>query len=249
LKPGIDKKVSMLFDHFDRIRIVNLAHRSDRRCEMNAQLAQVGLQDDPRVAFFEALSFEDAGLFRRTGSHGAFKSHLALLSEAAAADHSILILQDDCDFLLPQVLDYVLPECDIFYGGYSASDPQNLAESDIIGAHFMGFSSRAAKAAVEYLTSYLLPDFSPDPRAAAEPDFDPNVRPPIDGGLVWFRRAHPELETVFAMLGVQRSSRTDIGDQNWFDRIPVVRELAGFARTCRSRWSRRKGNKGGEHER
>jgi glycosyl transferase family 25 len=164
------------------------------------------------------------------------------LTEAAAANQSILILQDDCDFLLPQARDYVMPECDVFYGGYSASDPRNPAESEIIGAHFMGFSARATKAAVEYLSSYLLPDFAPDPVAAAKPDFQPDVRPPIDGAFVWFRRAHPNLTTVFAMLSVQRSSRTDIGHQKWFDRAPGFRVMASFARACRGRWRRRNGS-------
>src|SRR5690606_34813991 len=49
----------MLFDHFDLIRIVNLPHRKDRRAEMCGQLAKLGLLNDPRVAFFDALSFED----------------------------------------------------------------------------------------------------------------------------------------------------------------------------------------------
>jgi glycosyl transferase, family 25 len=224
-------RVPPVFSPFERIRIVNLASRPDRRAEMEGQLASVGLAGDPRVEFFEALSFDDPGPFLRKGSRGAFMSHLALLAEAAAAGQSILILQDDCDFLVPEIDDFVMPECwDVFYGGYTASDPLNPAESDIIGAHFMGFSPRAAGAARRYLTEYLGRDFKPDQRAAAEPDFDPDIRPPIDGAFVWFRRAHPELRTVFAMLGVQRSSRTDIGDQRWFDKVAGLRNLAGLLR-------------------
>ena len=226
----------MLFDQFERIWVVNLLHRKDRRAEMENQLAKVGLLGDPRVKFFDALSFEDAGPFRRTGSHGAFKSHLALLSKAQGP---ILILQDDCDFLFPAVLDYELPsDWDIFYGGYVASDPENPDAGDIIGAHFMGFSVRAAKAAASYLSAYLEPDFPPDPRASREPGFDPAFRPPIDGALVWFRRAHPELRTVFALLGIQRASRTDIGDQKWFDRLPLIRTLAELSRKSLRRWRR-----------
>ena len=232
--------VPPVFSAFDRIRIVNLASRPDRRAEMEAQLARVGLLGDPKVEFFEALAFDDPGPFRRKGSHGAFMSHLALLTQAAAADQPMLILQDDCDFLVPEIDNFRLPaEWDILYGGYTASDPQNPAESDIIGAHFMGFSPRAAEAAKRYLTDYLRPDFSPDGRAAAEPGFDPDIRPPIDGAFVWFRRAHPELRTVFAMLGIQRSSRTDIGDQRWFDKVAGLRDVAAFARRFLRRASAR----------
>lgn len=218
----------MLFDYFDLIRIVNLKHRKDRRREMEAELGKVGLLGDPRVSFFEAITTPDSGPFRRTGSHGAFLSHLALLKEARG--QSILILQDDCDFLLPDILDYKLPDCDVFYGGYSASDPQKPHDSDIIGAHFMGFSGRAASAAVDYLERYTRDDFEPDPRASKEPGYDSTIRPPIDGALVWFRRAHPEYKTVFASLGFQRPSKTDIGDQKWFDRLPLVRDVAKWAR-------------------
>jgi glycosyl transferase, family 25 len=226
--------IPSLFAAFDRIRIVNLASRTDRRAEMEGQLVRVGLDTDPRTEFFAALSFDQPGPFRRTGSHGAFQSHLALLRGAAEAGESILILQDDCDFLLPQISDYRLPDqWDIFYGGYHASNPANLAESDIVGAHFMGFSPRAVRVAVDYLTLYLEPDFVPDTRAAADPAFDPAIRPPIDGAFVWLRRAHPELITVFEMLGVQRASRTDIGDKRFFDRVPGLRTLATIARRIR----------------
>ena len=47
---------------------------------------------------------------------------------------------------------------------------------------------------------------------------------------MWFRRAHPELVTVFSMVGTQRPSRTDIGQLKWFDRTSGVRELAGLMR-------------------
>lgn len=231
-----------VFSAFDRIRIVNLPTRPDRRSEMEAQLAKVGLLHDPRVKFFSAVSFADPGPFLRVGSRGAFVSHLTLLREAAEAGESILILQDDCDFVHPDIHEYIPNlDCDVFYGGYYASDPEDLHNSDIIGAHFMGFSTRAAKTAVDYFSKYLSPDFPPDRIAAAQPGFNPAIRPPIDGGLVWFRRAHPELRTVFALLGVQRSSRTDIGDQRWFDRIPGVNQLAELARKVRRRSAARLG--------
>jgi glycosyl transferase, family 25 len=223
-----------LFAAFDRIRVVNLPQRTDRRAEMERELRRAGVFGDPRVAFFPAVACADPGPFRRIGSHGAFRSHLTLLGEAARAGESILILQDDCDFLLPELEAYRLPErWDVFYGGYVARNPDNLAESDIIGAHFMGFSARAAKVATEYLTRYLEPDFPLDAKAAAQPGFDPAIRPPIDGAFVWMRRAHPELVTVFAMLGAQRASRTDIGDQRVFDRVPVLRDVAGWLRRLR----------------
>ncbi len=206
---------------------------------MKRQLKRVGLDTDPRVEFFPALTANDAGLFRARGYHGGFLSYSTLLSEAAAAGQSILILEDDCDFLLPTIFDYQMPEqWDIFYGGYVASDPDNLTESDIIGAHFMGFSPRGAAVATSYFSRYLEADFPVDARAAAQPGFDPAIRPPTDGAFVWLRRAHPELVTVFQMLGVQRPSRTDMGENRFYDRVPALRSLAGMARRIRQHFSK-----------
>lgn len=200
---------------------------------MEAQLARVGLLGDPRVAFHAASSPSEPGPFNSNGAHGCFLSHYALLQEAAAAGESILILEDDCDFL-PGAATFTADDFDVFYGGFNAaSDPADLHRSDIVGSHFMGFSQRAAKAAAAYFTAYLAPDFPPDARGASDPGFDPAIRPPVDGAYVWFRRAHPDLRTVFVTLGVQRPSRTDIGEQKWFDRMPGVRDAAGLARRVR----------------
>jgi glycosyl transferase family 25 len=218
----------MLFDRFDRIRIVSLPNRVDRRREMAWQLRKVGLENDPRVEFFDALRMDDPGPFLKAGSHGCFLSHLQILRESARANKSVLILQDDCDFL-PGIAEYELPKCDVFYGGYSLIHPGNPHESDIIGAHFMGFSAEAARKAVQYLQDYLSPTFQPDKRASEQPDFNPRLRPPIDGAFVWFRRAHPELKTEFAMLSRQRSSKSDVSP-GWADNVPALRQLLAIGR-------------------
>ena len=225
---------AQFFAPFDRIRVVNLPERTDRRSEMEAQFARAGLAGDPRIGYFPAIRADHPGPFKRIGSHGNFLGRIALLREAAEAGESVLILEDDCDFLLPQVFDAVVPEdWDIVYGGYESSDESALSDSLIIGSHCMGFSARAALIAADYLVRYLQPDFPPDPIAAADPAYDPAIRPPIDGAFVWFRRAHPELTTVFRKVAVQRASRTDVGDQRFFDRIPVLRSVAAIARKLR----------------
>lgn len=230
-----------LFDAFDRIRIINLAHRTDRRREILEQLRRVGMANHPKVAFFDAMSADDAGFFTSKGMHGNFRSYRAVITEAAEAGESVLVLEDDCDFLLPEIFDYRLTEeWDVFYGGYDATDPDDLPNSDIIGAHFMGFSRPAAQIAANYMASYTQPGFVPDARAAADPGFNPLIRPPSDGAIVWLRRAHPELKTVFAMLGVQRASRTDTGNLSLLDRLPLARDVMGWLRRLRSALSGRR---------
>jgi len=208
--------MSSLFESFDRIRVVSLPDRQDRRRSIARQLKNIGFE------FFDAYRVSEPGPFSKAGSFGAYLSHLQILGEAALRDESVLILQDDCIFR-PDAYGYQVPSCDIFYGSHGSD------EDCLIGAHCMGFSAPAAKLAKDYLLKLLDPTFPADPVAQMDPGFDPLIRPPIDGALVWFRRAHPDLKTAFALLADQRRSRSDVSPGT-VDRLPVVREAARFTR-------------------
>jgi glycosyl transferase family 25 len=228
----------MFFDAFDSIRILNLPHRADRRREMLKELRRYGLADDPRVSFFRASSADHPGGFSSKSVHGCFASHLALLETAAEAGERVLVLEDDCDFT-PAARTYDLPpQWDIFYGGYLADDPGDLENSNIIGAHCMGYSPRAARRLAAYLRRLLDdPNFAPDAKAAADPNFDPAIKPPFDGAIVWFRRANPDLKSVFAQIAVQRSSRSDIAGGSFLDRtVPSAAAVARKFKNSLRRW-------------
>lgn len=157
---------------------------------------------------------------------GSFLSHKRIIDEAAEANESVLILEDDCNFL-PGASSYSIPPCDVFYGSHAE-------DADVmIGAHCMGLSAKAAKLASAYLADYMSPRFEPDPKGAAEPGYNPDMRPPIDGAYVWFRRKHPELTTHFALLTYQRPSRSDCTPSSRLDNIPVVRDVVEFGRRLR----------------
>jgi glycosyl transferase family 25 len=208
-----------VFAPFDMIRVINLPERKDRRREMMQELAALGLATDPRVAFFPAIRPADAGSFASIGARGVYQSQLTILREAAERGCSVLILEDDCAFS-PIARDFDFGgDWDIFYGGYYATDPENLADSDIIGAHMMGFSAQGAREVCAYLDTLV---------------WD-GEHPPIDGAYVRFRRAHPETPTRFAVppLANQRPSRSDIADLRFFDRLPLLRRIAGLARGAR----------------
>lgn len=209
----------MLFDHFDRVRIINLKHRTDRRAEMQGELRRLGAGHDPRVAFFDACRFDEAGTFSSIGARGVYHSHLAILEDAATHGASVLILEDDVDFTAT-ARDAVLPDdWQIFYGGHYATTPDDLHRSDIIGAHCMGFRADVVPRLAAYLRELL---------GRAD-------HPPVDGAYVWFRRAHPGLVTHFALppIADQRPSRTDIASLRFFDRWRGLREVAGFARSSK----------------
>lgn len=210
-----------MFDAYDRIRIVNLARRTDRRAEMMRELDALGLAKDPRVEFFAAHSFPEAGLFYSPGARGCFSSHMTIVREAAEAQASVLILEDDATFAA-RARECLIPPCDIFYGGVlSAANPDDLQQSDLVGSHCIGFSA----ACVQRLLPWLEAAWTGDDPAS------------IDGEYVRFRRANPDLVTVFAdpFIAFQRPSRTDVGEQKWFDRIVGVRTLAEQARRVLSK--------------
>ena len=213
----------MTLGRFERIRVINLAERHDRRLDMERELAAIGLGNDPRVAFFPAIRPADSGNFTSVGARGVYLGQLAILREAAAANESVLILEDDCAFT-PAARDYPTDGAwDIFYGGYEAANPDDLATSDIIGAHMMGFTAAAAKALVAWLDALTYE----------------GIHPPIDAAYIWYRRAHPEVSTHFAvpLLAHQRASRSDIAPR-LFDRLPGIREAAELARRIRRRLAR-----------
>jgi glycosyl transferase family 25 len=209
---------------FDRIRIINLPSRPDRRRDMERELGRIGLQDDPRVQFVDGVIVTDKSPFRAPGEKGVFLAHLKILADAAAAGESVLILEDDVDFTSAAETWCLPAGCDIAYGGYEAYEPEKLEESGIIGAHCMGFSARAAQALAPFLQQ-LLEHESP---------------PPVDGAYVWFRRQHEGFRTEFAkpIVAVQRPSRSDIAPPKSFDRVPLLRGAIGRARRIKRKLHR-----------
>lgn len=228
-----------LLDTFDRIRIINLRHRSDRRREMAAELARLGLLiDGERIAIQDASRPDEAGAFPSIGAHGCFMSHLTILREAyAAGTQRLLILEDDLDFvsdaeirLAPSLALLESAPWSIFYGGYERFegklDDSLLTRADpsqsIQTTHFLAFSRTAIETAVPYLEAMLA---RPAGDAAGGPMH-------VDGAYSWLRREHPHLTTWLASpeLGHQRPSRTDIHQLRRLDRTPVIRQILDLGR-------------------
>jgi glycosyl transferase family 25 len=221
----------VLLDEIDHIYIVNLKSRVDRRREMERQMRRLGLGSDPRVHYFDAIKQDQAGPFLRIGSHGAFLSHLAILKAHEHTNETILILQDDCDFLPGAKHTKVVDEWDILYGGFHQLDEGDLHLSNIQGAHCMAFRPRV----ISPLAKYLEGIYAGEVTFEKTGDVQSSIAPPIDGAIVWFRRAHPEVRTVFHQISYQRSSKTDIGNPSAIDRFPVLARIFRLA----LRWARR----------
>ena len=232
------------FDSFERIYIINLASRADRRAEMAEQLRSIGLGfNSAAVRLFDAIRPTDAGPFPSIGSRGCFMSHLGVLKDAVAAGFQrILIVEDDLNFA-PDfaqrserlVARIAAPDWGMFYGGHEVpGHPSALdgavdlkPEEPVQTTHFVALQGPTVNAAAAYLAAMLL-------RPSGDADGGPMH---VDGAYSWFRREYPHVRTWIAVppLGYQRASRTDIHALRWFDKMRAVRDVASMLRRLRNR--------------
>lgn len=232
-------------DYFDRIFIINLPSRADRRNEIAAQLKAIGLDfSAPNIELFHAIRPDTAEGFPSIGARGCFMSHLGVLRSAQVLGlQRVAIFEDDLDFAanfntrIGSVIEQLKgANWSVFYGGYHMEQASvgsfhgalvECQPNELIGTtHFVTFQGEAIPAAVRYLEQILA-------RPAGDPEGGPMH---VDGAYNWFRRANPQFKTVLAApeLGFQRASRTDIHDLRWYDTTPLVRECVAGLRLAKN---------------
>lgn len=232
------------FRYFDRVYVLNLPSRSDRRREIQEQLNSLGLDlNELPLELFPAARPSTKGDFDSVGARGCFLSHLAILRQAKlAAYERIAIFEDDLNFApnfasrVSTIIDALaLQKWHIFYGGYECENIYELAPGipaigvdQYVGCtHFIAFQQPAIEITEEFFQAMLT-------RSSGDPKGGPMH---VDGAYGWMRRANPHLVTRLAVppLGFQRASRTDIHPLRWFDRLPLSRALANKARKLANR--------------
>lgn len=89
-----------IIEHFDIVRIINVASRKDRHDETVSEFRRHGFKiNTDNIGFFEAIIPEDKGGFPNPGVRGCFLSHLGVLEEAdRASAKNVLVLEDDIEF-------------------------------------------------------------------------------------------------------------------------------------------------------
>jgi len=227
---------------FDRIYVINLPDRTDRRREMLAELRRIGMEGDPVVEFFPAVRPADKGEFGSRGERGCFLSHLGVMKDAVAKGHrSILILEDDVGWTRAALarmarLDALrTTDWAFLHGGQGHDRPASDGairlerldpERELLLGHFIGLRGEAIGQLVAYLEAML-----------GRPNGSPEGGPMhVDGAYSWFRRAHPDVAAYVCVPSVarQRSSRSDISvPRGW--RATKAADLARrFARAIRA---------------
>lgn len=247
---GAEGPGAAFLDALGQMRLINLAHRADRRRECAAELARIGLSlEDARVRLFPAIRPEEPAGFPGIGARGCFLSHLEVLRAARdEGAEGIVVCEDDLDFAadfaarVPALLAQLAATgWDILYAGHhdlpaglAPDQPGGLVRlapaQPVRATHFLVFRRAVFAPLIAYLEAILA-------RPPGHPDGGPMH---VDGAFSRFRADHPDVITLAALppLGYQRASRTDIHALRWFDRLPVIRDAAGLARRLAGRSGR-----------
>jgi glycosyl transferase family 25 len=229
-------------DFFDRIYVINLPYRVDRRKAMERELRRVKMPFKPgKVELFAGIRPETAGPFESIGYKGCFLSHLTILKQVKNMQlNNVLIMEDDLA-IAPEFVQWeehilqslVQTSWDMVHFGYY---PEHFSDSttsrlvtlepfsgEIIGAHFYAVNRQCVDRLITFMETLLQ-------RPIGHPDGSPM---PPDGAYNLFRWQNPEIVRLISVpsLGSQRSSRSDIvEDLDWYDRLPVFKQAATLAR-------------------
>ncbi|TAD97844.1 MAG: glycosyltransferase family 25 protein [Oscillatoriales cyanobacterium] len=238
--------MTKITDYFQGVYAVNLPERTDRRKLIVKELEAAGMPLKPhQVEIFPAIRPDDAGGFPSIGARGCFSSHVAILKRAKQEGlSSILIVEDDLeispDFSTEQaaiVEQLRQQDWDFVYFGHVAKvgekSPVPLVpfSEAVMTTHFYGVNGRIFDRLLGFLEQL-------QQRPPGHPDGGPMH---LDGAYSTFRAQNPDVVTLIASpnQGWQKSSRSDIYPNPWFDRVPGIRELVAATRTAKT-WLKRR---------
>ncbi len=233
---------------FDAVYLLNLPDRTDRLRESFQELQKLDAAARTLVEVVPGVRATEAHGFPSVGAYGCFQAHLGALRLAQSRGvASVLLLEDDLH------LERELYEEWPALGGAIATEPWDLlnigfhpdfnhtatednATSPVLFAtteplglsHCYAVHSRALPSMIAYFETILT-------RQAGHPRGGPMHH---DGALYHYRLEHPEtirLRPRRSLVG-QRSSRSDIAETRWFDRVPLVGQTVARLRTVRNRF-------------
>lgn len=238
---------------FDRIYVVNLPERQDRRREMLQELSRVGMGvDTAELEIFPAIKPATVEDFPSIGARGCFLSHLAILQAAQKAKlRQCLILEDDLAFspLFVKHQAEILAQLDqqpwqmAYFGHVLPLAPRAkvTTASDFIWqptqaalqtTHFFAIKGEILSQLVAFLELVLS-------RPAGHPLGGPMH---VDGAYSTFRAQHPHIQTLIAnpCLGFQRSSASDVAGLKWFDQVPGLQQCVILGRQLQTQLKKRR---------
>jgi hypothetical protein len=128
----------MLLDYFEKVFVISLAHRDDRRKVLKSTFQELGLIDPEQVEWVRAVDgrlcpapdYFKAG----SGAWGCYQTHLRIAQDAAMDGlESYLVIEDDAifspnsEFLLRKFMEQVPDDWQqIFLGGQHLDTPEDV---------------------------------------------------------------------------------------------------------------------------
>jgi hypothetical protein len=226
-------------DHFDRICVINLPERTDRRHGIERELKKVGIPlEHGKVEIFPAIRPSSAAGFPNIGHRGCFLSHYNVVKQARKDGlRNVLIMEDDLA-ISPRFASEAAAlvrqlEASgwgfVYFGNIEKTEPRQPVSlrphvGDLETTHFLGINGTIFDSLLGFMEVLQR-------RPPGHPAGGPM---PIDGAYSTFRRQHPGVLTLIAHpnLGWQRSSRSDLSP-NWLDRSPAARPILGAMRSLK----------------
>lgn len=235
-------KIHDLISCFDRVYIVNLPERLDRKQETIAEFERFGMEvPNERVRFIEATRPDDAGEFPSIGSLGNLISQTRVLRECMELGlDRVAICEDDIKFntVAPEAMERIIEDiktedwnmASLAYlqPSQRLSEPHGLVKWDTNtrGSHVYAVRGEAIKSFHDYLVACRQ-------RPAGHPDGGAMF---FDGAFNMVRRKVPNIRFFIANPSVadQRASRSDLHRLSFFDRVEPFRSAASIARKVKN---------------
>jgi hypothetical protein len=230
-----------ILNFFQSAYVINLPERTDRLVGAEKELQKLGITFSPgKLERFPGIRPTELNGFPSLGAHGCFLSHLQILKQAREAGlANVLVMEDDLLIhrkfkeVEASLIDYLgQTEWDMVYFGDASDRPVTLPveflplKEDIQTTTFYGVNSSILHRLIHFLETLQA-------RPAGHPDGGPMH---LDGAYNLFRRFNPDILTLKTDGGLvaQRSSRSDIYPNAWYEDMPVVRPLVQVYRQSKT---------------
>ena len=231
-----------LISCFDRVYIVNLPERLDRKQETIAEFERIGMDvPNERVRFIEATRPDEAGEFPSIGSLGNLISQTRVLRECMELGlDRVAICEDDIKFntVSPEAMERIVEDIETKDWNMASlaylepsqrlSQPHGLVkwDSNTRGCHVYAVRGEAIKSFHDYLVACRQ-------RPAGHPDGGAMF---FDGAFNMARHKAPSIRFFIANPSVadQRASRTDLHPLSFFDRVEPFRSAVSIVRKVKN---------------
>lgn len=233
-----------IMDYFEKVRIINMVSRTDRRKETEQEFARHKFEiNTHKVSFFDAITPDEPKGFPNKGARGCFLSHLSILENSLKSNsRNLLILEDDIcfskhisEFGKQCIKDLSNMDWDIVYFGHTfENSPGPIQwlplEKPTQLSHFYALNGSAIKRLAECLELMLL-------RPGGHPEGGPMH---YDGALNTFIKQNTDLKIFYIStdLGYQRPSKTNIHEHSFLDSNPVVQPIMTLLRLIKQTYYR-----------